>query len=97
MAGTRADGASAGPAAPAVDRDAAEAFRAVHPERFLSRFLSDGVRPDGRSTHAFRHTAGSFALVRCVRACVRACVEGPGPLTQVDSRASAPRAKLSRR
>ena len=41
-----------------VDNSAAvEAFRALHPERYLYKFLLAGIRDDGRRLDAFRSTA----------------------------------------
>mmetsp|Transcript_3223 Transcript_3223/g.7869 ORF Transcript_3223/g.7869 Transcript_3223/m.7869 type:complete len:297 (-) Transcript_3223:521-1411(-) len=49
--------------AAAVAADAAEAFRVVHPRKFLSKFLEEEVRPDGRDLLGFRRCTVSLGEI----------------------------------
>jgi hypothetical protein len=52
----------AGPSTTTTAGERAEVFKRLHPEEYISRFLAEGYRPDGRKLNGWRDVSVNIGI-----------------------------------
>lgn len=52
----------AGPSTTTTPGERAEVFKRLHPDEFISRFLAEGFRPDGRKLNGWRDVSVNIGV-----------------------------------
>jgi exosome complex component RRP43 len=53
----------AGPSTTTTPGERAEVFKRLHPDEYISRFLAEGYRPDGRKLNGWRDVSVNIGML----------------------------------
>jgi len=53
----------AGPSTVTTPGERAEVFKRLHPDEYISRFLGEGYRPDGRKLNGWREVSVNIGML----------------------------------
>jgi hypothetical protein len=70
----------AGPSTPTTAGERAEVFKRLHPDEYISRFLGEGYRPDGRKLNGWRDVSVNIGMPIYVHMHVHAMTGADGRL-----------------